>query len=302
MSDLSETIPFPTDADVPFDAEETPHRAPDNALPVRPPLALATILAEAPALDPDHHLLLRGLNPVQQRAVQHGDGPLLLFAGAGSGKTRVLTHRVAYLIAERNVLPRHILAVTFTNKAAQEMKERINRLVGDNVGKHLWVGTFHALCARLLREFGEKIGIDRDFVVYDDADQMTLMKECLRQLNIDEKKFAPRALLARISTAKEKLVVPADWHQHFLGFFDDIAGKVYPVYQQKLRDNNALDFDDLLTEAVHLLEARPEVLERLQNRYRYIMVDEYQDVNHVQYMLLKHLAAITYQKSVYSRR
>ena len=285
--DLSaEALPFPSDADAPTEDEITAH----------PPLDAQTFFADRetrpsdPSPDPDHPLL-SGLNPVQNLAVQHGDGPLLLFAGAGSGKTRVLTHRVAYLIAARNVLPRHILAVTFTNKAAQEMKERIGRLVGENAGKHLWVGTFHALCARLLREFGEKIGLDRDFVVYDDADQMTLVKECLRQLNIDEKKFAPRAILARISAAKEKLVRPEDWHKHFFGFFDDIAGKVYPVYHKKLRDNNALDFDDLLTEAVYLLEARPEVLERLQDRYRYLLVDEYQDVNHVQYMLLKHLAA-----------
>lgn len=293
MPNSTDTIPFPTDADAPPHQEDFPVEISAEINAETAKELTAEFTAEVtlePTADPNHPLLL-GLNPVQQRAVLHADGPLLLFAGAGSGKTRVLTHRVAYLIAERNVLPRHILAVTFTNKAAKEMKERINRLVGDNTGKHLWVGTFHALCARLLREFGEKIGIDRDFVVYDDADQMTVMKECLRQLNIDEKKFAPRAILARISNAKEKLIGPADWHKHYFGFFDDIAGKVYPVYHQKLRDNNALDFDDLLTEAVHLLEARTEILERLQDRYRYILVDEYQDVNHVQYMLLKHLAA-----------
>jgi DNA helicase-2/ATP-dependent DNA helicase PcrA len=237
------------------------------------------------------HPLLRGLNPVQREAVVYGDGPLLLFAGAGSGKTRVLTHRVAYLIAMHHVLPRHILAVTFTNKAAQEMKERIEKLVGDNVGKHLWVGTFHATCARLLREFGEKIGLDRDFVVYDDSDQVTLIRECMTQLSLDEKKFAPRALLSRISSAKEKLVSPEDWQEHFAGLFEDVAGRVYPLYQEKLKQNNALDFDDLLTEAVSLLRQRQEVLERLQDRYRYILVDEYQDVNHVQYVFLKLLAA-----------
>jgi len=236
------------------------------------------------------HPLLRGLNPVQREAVQHTEGPLLLFAGAGSGKTRVLTHRVAYIIAAHNVSPRHILAVTFTNKAAQEMKERIGRLVGENVGRHLWVGTFHATCARILREHGEKIGLERDFVVYDDSDQLTLMRECLRQLNLDEKKFTPRALLSRISQAKEKLIPPEAWHKHFSGFFEDICGKVYPVYQEKLRQNNALDFDDLLTETVRLFAQRPEVLDRLQDRYRYILVDEYQDVNHVQYVFLKHLA------------
>ncbi len=289
MSDMPEAAPFPTDADAPPD-ESAEALVNDAVFAVRPPLAQAEAARYVSAANYADHALLKGLNPVQQKAVLHSDGPLLLFAGAGSGKTRVLTHRVAFLVAERDVSPRNILAVTFTNKAAQEMKERIGKLVGENVGKHLWVGTFHALCARLLREFGEKIGIDRDFVVYDDADQMTLMKESMRQLNIDEKKFAPRALLSRISAAKEKLVGPGDWHKHFMGFIDDIAGKVYPVYHQKLRDNNALDFDDLLTEAVHLLQERIEVLERLQNRYRYIMVDEYQDVNHVQYMLLHHLA------------
>lgn len=264
---MAESIPFPTDADAPRPLAEQ----------------------EAEAADHANHLLER-LNPVQREAVLHGDGPLLLFAGAGSGKTRVLTHRVAYLISARDVSPRHILAVTFTNKAAQEMNERINRLVGENVAKHLWVGTFHALCARLLREFGEKIGLERDFVVYDDSDQMTLMRECLRQLNIDEKKFAPRAILSRISHAKEKLVTPEQWSQHFGGFFDDVCGRVYPVYRDKLRQNNALDFDDLLTEAVRLLHERADVLERLQNRFRYLLVDEYQDVNHVQYTLLKLIA------------
>ena len=236
------------------------------------------------------HPLLRGLNPVQREAVLYAEGPLLLFAGAGSGKTRVLTHRVAYLIAERHVSPRHILAVTFTNKAAQEMKERIERLVSENVGRHLWVGTFHATCARILREHGEKIGIDRDFLVYDDSDQLTLMREVLRSLSIDEKKFTPRAILSHISRAKEQLVTPETWKEKFSGFFEDVCGKVYPVYQKRLRQNNALDFDDLLVETVNLLQQREEVLHRLQERYRYLLVDEYQDVNHVQYLFLKLIA------------
>ena len=236
------------------------------------------------------HPLLRGLNPAQREAVQHTEGPLLIFAGAGSGKTRVLTHRVAWLIGERKVSPRHILAVTFTNKAAQEMKERIGRLVGENIGKHLWVGTFHSTCARLLREFADRAGLSRDFLVYDDSDQMTVVRDCLRQLNLDEKKFTPRALLSRISKGKEQLIPPEKWGEHFSDFFDNIVGKVYPLYQEKLRQNNALDFDDLLTETARLLENQPEIRERLQERYRYILVDEYQDVNHVQYLLLKHLA------------
>ncbi len=269
---IRNAYPFPADA--PPDLSDAP-----DALP-------APFEADAP------HPLLRGLNPVQREAVTYGDGPLLLFAGAGSGKTRVLTHRVAYLVAARNVSPRHILAVTFTNKAAQEMKERIGKLVGENVGRHLWVGTFHATCARLLREHGDKFGLDRDFIVYDDADQLSLMRECLRQLNLDDKKFTPRSVLSHISRAKEKLIAPEDWHKHFFGFFEDICGRVYPVYRDKLRQNNALDFDDLLMEAVRLFVERPEVLARLQERFRYLLVDEYQDVNHVQYVFLKHLADV----------
>src|SRR5205085_3942880 len=141
------------------------------------------------------------------------------------------------------------------------------------------------------REFGDKIGLKRDFVVFDDRDQILLARECIRQLNLDDKKFTPRSILNHISKAKEKLISPADWHKHFFGFFEDICGKVYPVYQEKLRQNNALDFDDLLVETVRLLQSQPDVLERLQNRYRYIMVDEYQDVNHVQYLFLQALAA-----------
>ena len=244
-----------------------------------------------PPLAQPLHSLLEGLNPVQQEAVQHGEGPLLLFAGAGSGKTRVLTHRIAYLIAEHGVSPRQMMAVTFTNKAAQEMKARIERLIGESKGKHLWVGTFHATCARLLREHGEKIGLSRDFVVYDDSDQMALMRECMTELSIDELKFKPRAVLAHISKGKEKLITPETWKHHFVGFFEDICGKIYPLYQAKLTQNNALDFDDLLVHTVRLLEGNEEVLDRLQNRFRYIMVDEYQDVNHVQYRFLKLLAS-----------
>ena len=233
--------------------------------------------------------LLAHLNAVQAEAVTHGDGPLLIFAGAGSGKTRVLTHRVAYLIAERGVRPGSILAVTFTNKAASEMKERIVKLVGDR-SRSIWVGTFHATCARILREFGSQVGIEKDFLVYDDGDQMSLVRECLSQLYIDEKKFAPRAILSHISRAKEKLVSEDEFSLHFHGFFENIVAKVYPLYQDKLRAANALDFDDLLMHTVRLLQLRAEVLETLQNRFRYVLVDEYQDVNYSQYVLLKLLA------------
>ncbi len=237
------------------------------------------------------HPLLKGLNPVQAEAVQHFEGPLLLFAGAGSGKTRVLTHRVAYLIAVHRVSPRNILAVTFTNKAAKEMKERTAKLVGPAVARHLWVGTFHATCARLLREFGDRIGLTRDFAVYDDSDQLEVIRNCMRRLNVDDKRFTPRAILSHISRAKEKLIPPASYRHHFTGFFEDIVAGVYELYQKTLQQNGALDFDDLLTETVRLLEVDPETLMRLQERYRYILVDEYQDVNHVQYTFLKLLAA-----------
>lgn len=235
------------------------------------------------------HPLLDRLNPAQAEAVQHTDGPLLIFAGAGSGKTRVLTHRVAYLIAERGVEPRHILAVTFTNKAAQEMRGRIASLVGER-SKSIWMGTFHASCARILREAGDKVGLTRDFVIYDDSDQLTLIRECLFELQLDDKRFTPRSILSHISRAKEKLITPEEFSLHFTGFFEGICNKVYPLYAEKLRRNNALDFDDLMMMAVRLFQQRPDVLEGFQNRCRYILVDEYQDVNYAQYVLLKLLS------------
>ena len=158
--------------------------------------------------------LLHSLNPVQREAVLHTEGPLLIFAGAGSGKTRVLTHRIAYLVLHQQVRPRNILAVTFTNKAAREMRERVEKLLGEGSAKEMWVGTFHSTCARLLRENGASIGLERDFVVYDDDDQMTLMKECLHQLNLDDRQYAPRAVLSLISRAKEKLILPEDFSKH----------------------------------------------------------------------------------------
>ncbi len=243
-----------------------------------------------PTTEEAEHPLLRGLNPVQREAVLYGNGPLLIFAGAGSGKTRVLTHRIAYLVTERNVYPRNILAVTFTNKAAAEMKERIERLVTPNAGRSLWVGTFHSTCARLLREYGDAIELSSNFVVYDDSDQLILVRECLRQLNLDDKKFTPRSLLSHISRAKESRISPEAYAKTFTGFFEGICSKVYPLYQAKLRQNNALDFDDLIVETVRLLETSAETLERLQNRFHYLLVDEYQDVNQAQYTLLKLLA------------
>ncbi len=234
--------------------------------------------------------LVDNLNPNQREAVEYIHGPLLIFAGAGSGKTRVLTHRVAHMVADCGVFPRQILAVTFTNKAAQEMKERIVALVGPE-SKSMWIGTFHSTCSRLLREAGDKIGIDRNFLVYDDGDQLSLIKECLSEMHLDPQRFAPRAILSHISRAKEKLIAPDNYAEHFHGFFEDIAGKVYERYQSKLKRNQALDFDDLLMMSVRLLEQCADVLERFQNRFHYLMVDEYQDVNFAQYKLLHLLAA-----------
>ena len=222
--------------------------------------------------------LLHGLNASQREAVVHSEGPLLIFAGAGSGKTRVLTHRIAFLTGRRRVWPRNILAVTFTNKAANEMRERLSQLVGEVAGKEMWVGTFHAVCARLLRERGTAIGLEKNFVVYDDGDQLTLIKECLHQLNLDDRQYAPRPVLSVISKAKEKLVQPDEFPRHFSGLFENVVGKIYTLYQEKLKLNRALDFDDLILYAVRLLQEREDARQYYQNKFRYVLVDEYQDV------------------------
>ncbi len=234
--------------------------------------------------------LLDHLNPIQRQAVEHTEGPLLIFAGAGSGKTRVLTHRIAHLLANKGVPPWSVLAVTFTNKAAGEMRERIVKLVGEG-SRQIWAGTFHATCARLLRESGDKIGLPKGFAIYDDSDQLSLIRECLGQLHLDDKRFAPRAVLSLISRAKEKLIEPDRFSETYSGFFEDVCSKVYTLYSQKLEQCSALDFDDLLMQAVRLLQQREDVLDKYQRRFRYIMVDEYQDVNFSQYKLVQLLAA-----------
>ena len=233
------------------------------------------------------------LNPVQREAVLHYEGPLLLFAGAGSGKTRVLTHRIAYLIAARSVAPWEILAVTFTNKAAKEMRSRLEGLIGEYDTKKIQMGTFHSVCARILRRYGEDVNIPDNFVIYDDSDQITVMKECMRMLTIDQDRFTPRAILSHISKAKEKLIDPNEYNDHYFGFFEDICGLVYPKYQEELRKNNALDFDDILVETVRLLRNSPTTLRKLQTQIRFILVDEYQDVNLVQYEFLRLLAKLS---------
>ncbi|MGI4788021.1 MAG: UvrD-helicase domain-containing protein [Janthinobacterium lividum] len=231
--------------------------------------------------------LLAGLNEPQQQAVLHDSGPVLIFAGAGSGKTNALTKRIAYLIQERYVRPYNILAVTFTNKAAAEMKERISNLVGDLAMRDLWAGTFHSLCARCLRERGSMIGLDKNFVIYDDGDQLALVKEAVRELSLDDKQYAPRAVLSAISKAKETLQTPQDILNDFSASpYERAVGRAYELYQQKLTLSSALDFDDLIMKTVQLLRDSEKAREHYQNRFHYVHCDEFQDVNDSQYQLL----------------
>ncbi|BCW95708.1 MAG: UvrD-helicase domain-containing protein [Fimbriimonadales bacterium] len=233
---------------------------------------------------------LSTLNLEQLEAVLHKDGPLLVFAGAGSGKTRVITYRIAHLIREHGVAPRHILAVTFTNKAADELKERLERILQGDEARGLWVGTFHAVCARILRESGRAIDIPPNFVVYDDGDQLEVVRRVLIELNIDEKQMNPRAIRNAISRAKEKLIPPRDYRESASDYFERIVASVYERYETYLRAANALDFDDLINKAIELLETQPHARERYQDQFRYILVDEYQDVNYAQYVLTRLLA------------
>ena len=234
---------------------------------------------------------IEGLNEQQRDAVLHGEGPLLVFAGAGSGKTRVLTHRAAPLIRDRGVEPYNILAVTFTNKAANEMKERLARLLGGSL-QGLWVGTFHSICSRILREHGELVGVPSNFVVFDDSDQNALMKDCLRDLELDPEQFLPSRIRNAISQAKDELIAPQDYFD-WRGSrpYDEIVARVYALYQKRLDENKACDFDDLIYHVVRLFEEHSEVLERHQDRFHHLLVDEYQDINFAQYRLIAQLAA-----------
>lgn len=230
------------------------------------------------------------LNPEQLAAVKHDRGPLLILAGAGSGKTRVLTHRIAYLISEKGVSPYQILAITFTNKAAKEMKERVEKTVGDE-SANIWVSTFHSTCVRILRRFIESIGYDRNFTIYDADDQKTLMKDVLKQLQIDTKQMKEKAFLSAISSAKDELVSPEAYALTAYDYSAKRIAEVYREYQRRLKENNALDFDDLIVKTVELFRANPDVLAYYQRRFRYIMVDEYQDTNTAQFQLIKLLAS-----------
>jgi DNA helicase-2/ATP-dependent DNA helicase PcrA len=231
--------------------------------------------------------LAKELNDIQSDAVRETDGPVLILAGAGSGKTRCLTYRIAYLIEDQKVAPENILAVTFTNKAANEMKERVSRLVGQTPP---WMGTFHSISARILRHDGYIIGLSPGFVIYDEDDQLSLVKDVMERLDINTKNFNPKAILGTISSAKNELVTPEAYRGYARGFFQETAANVYDLYQKALRDNNALDFDDLIMETVRLFETDPKILDRYQRQFRYILIDEYQDTNSAQYRFSKLLA------------
>ncbi len=236
---------------------------------------------------------LLGLNDQQIPAVQHKDGPALVVAGPGSGKTRVLTHRVAHLILEHQVPETNILCVTFTNKASQEIKERVERILSTtdlNIKKLPWSGTFHSICSRVLRKDGYLIGIPATFVIYDSDDQLSLIKAIEKDFGINTKQTTPNAVLATISNAKSELIDPDEYSSYAHGYFQRTVAKIYPEYQKRLRANDALDFDDILVETVRLFDTNPEVLEKYQDIFKYIMVDEYQDTNKAQYVLTKVLA------------
>ena len=234
---------------------------------------------------------LETLNPPPREAVQHTEGPLLILAGAGSGKTRVLTHRIAYLIEEKGVNPWNILAITFTNKAAGEMRERVDKIVGFGA-ESIWVSTFHSTCVRILRRYIDRLGYDNSFTIYDTDDQKTLMKDICKYLQIDTKVFKERNLLSAISSAKNEMITPEEYRLKAEGDFGrQKIATVYEEYEKQMRANNALDFDDLLLKAVQLFQTQQDVLEYYQERFRYIMVDEYQDTNTVQFQFVSILAA-----------
>ncbi|PHV71939.1 DNA helicase PcrA [Sporanaerobium hydrogeniformans] len=232
-----------------------------------------------------------GLNEMQKQAVLHTEGPLLILAGAGSGKTRVLTHRIAHLVENKRISPWSILAITFTNKAAGEMRERVGSLIGDEIASQMWVSTFHSMCVRILRRYSERLGYDRYFTIYDTADQKALLKDIIKNQNINEKNFPVGAVLGAISSKKNELITPALAKEQAGGEYrDKILAEIYGAYQKKLKENNAMDFDDLLMNTYELFKLNEDVLQDYQHKFRYILVDEYQDTNGVQYQLVQMLA------------
>ncbi|HXD57655.1 MAG TPA: UvrD-helicase domain-containing protein, partial [Thermoleophilaceae bacterium] len=233
--------------------------------------------------------LLEGLNEPQREAVVHGEGPLLILAGAGSGKTAVLTRRIAYLVHTGAAKAGEILAITFTNKAAQEMRERVEVLVGRRT-RAMWVMTFHSACTRILRAEGDKLGYTRGFTIYDEADSLRLIKQCMDELDIDPKRFTPRAIKRQISDAKNQLIDASAYRVKVSSFFEQTAADVYELYEQRAHSMNAMDFDDLLFRCVDLFRLYSEVLGRYQHQFRWVLVDEYQDTNRAQYVWLQLLA------------
>jgi DNA helicase II / ATP-dependent DNA helicase PcrA len=241
---------------------------------------------------PSTSVLLSGLNPHQEAAVIHQGSPLLVVAGAGSGKTRVLTRRIAYLLGARGVAPYEVLAITFTNKAAAEMKERVSELVGDRA-RSMWVSTFHSACVRILRQEAAKLGYTNSFTIYDSSDSLRLIKKVMDELKIDPKRHAPRAVQGIISQAKNDLQGPADYINATENIFEQTVADIYAIYQRRLMAANAMDFDDLIAKAVELLQRHPDVRARYRSRFRHVLVDEYQDTNHAQYVLIKELVGDT---------
>ena len=235
--------------------------------------------------------LIEGLNNKQKEAVLATEGPCLVIAGAGSGKTKVLTHKIAYLMSEMHVKPWNILAITFTNKAANEMKERVEKLVGD-AAKDMWIGTFHSICVRILRKYIDRLGYDHSFLIFDTSDQKTLVKECMKSLKIDDKMFTDRSIMSEISNAKNEMLEPKAYQTKYAGEYrKEIIGKVYEMYQQKLKENNAVDFDDLINHAIKILTENPDALEYYSDKFKYVLVDEYQDTNKAQFTLVTLLAS-----------
>ena len=235
--------------------------------------------------------ILKGLNDKQYEAVVNTEGPCLVIAGAGSGKTKVLTHKIAYLISEKNVKPYNILAITFTNKAASEMKQRVEKIVGD-VAQEMWMGTFHSICVRILRRFIDRIGFDTSFLIFDTSDQKTVVKECLKALNIDDKTFSDRSVLSEISNAKNEMLTPKAYQAKYSGEFrKEKIGQVYELYQKRLRENNAIDFDDIINYTIDILSENPDVLQYYTEKFKYVLVDEYQDTNKAQFTLVTILAS-----------
>ena len=235
--------------------------------------------------------LIEGLNDKQKEAVLATEGPCLVIAGAGSGKTKVLTHKIAYLLSEKNVKPWNILSITFTNKAANEMKQRVEKLVGE-ASQEMWLGTFHSICVRILRRFIDRIGFDTTFLIFDSTDQRTLVKECIKSIGLDDKLFTDGSVLSEISNGKNDMIEPKAYQVKYNGDFrKEKIGEVYELYQKKLKENNALDFDDIINYTIKILTENPDVLEYYTEKFKYVLVDEYQDTNKAQFMLVSILAS-----------